>query len=97
MFKRTFFRLTLILGFVFILCIGGVYATWRYAEFSPIEAEQMISISMGELVLHPEDVLPDDEQADEAQGNHLVLIRNIIIETDYMMATNSPSLISNET
>ncbi len=87
------FRLLILTLMIALVSIPGVFATWKYAELSPVEAESSVYVSMGELVLFPEDVLPDDEEADQAQGNHLVLIQNIVLYTDYNINTGSKKVI----
>ena len=76
-----------------VFSVTGVYATWKYADFSPVEKETGVFITMGELYLHPEDVLSDDEEADSIGGNHMVLIENIIRETDYNINDGSKRVI----
>ncbi len=56
MFKRyVFIFLTLIVA---ISSVGGVYATWLYAESPPISVNQGVGVSISEFNYPPEEILP---------------------------------------
>ena len=47
-------------GMLLVSSIGGVFATWNFAEESPEESRQQLGISMNEMIFVPEE-MPDEE------------------------------------
>ena len=56
----------------------GVYATWSFATGPVQDVDQIVTLGVKEFLYKPEEVLPGEEY-DEAQGNHLVVINNLLI------------------
>ena len=84
--------LSLILCLVVILSIGGVFATWKYAELSPAEKDQSIDMSLSVFDYPPEQILPggDTEQATPGE-NHNKLIDLILNEAEKGYGLNEGS------
>ena len=67
---------------ILVISIGGVYATWKYAEFSAEDAEQNVNISISVFDYPPEQILPggNTEQAKLGE-NHLKTIDLVLNES----------------
>ena len=64
-----------------ILSIGGVFATWKYAELSPEEENQEIGMSLSAFEYPPEQILPGgDTTGAEVGENHNKLIDLVLNE-----------------
>ena len=85
-------RLIILLSFALLLILPTVSGAWSYFS-DPALNDLSVSTGMGIFYFAPEEILPGDEEADEAQGNHLVLIMNIIRETDYNINDGSKRVI----
>ena len=75
--------LPMLLCVAVLLSVGGVYATWTYAELSPQPAEQAIGVSLSVFDYPPEEILPGGDQNDdpvELGQDHFVLIDLILNE-----------------
>ena len=75
-----------VIGLLFcalLLSIGGVYASWMYADLPSDSKEQAVEISLVEFEYPPEEILPggDNEEAELGQ-NHYSLIDLILNERD---------------
>lgn len=81
MFRR--FLLPL-LCLVTVFSVGGVYATWAYAEISPTPAEQGMNVSLNVFDYPPEEILPGGDNDEELTlgENHYVLIDLIFNESN---------------
>ncbi|MBO7187855.1 MAG: hypothetical protein J6V68_05660 [Clostridia bacterium] len=93
--SKTFIRVLLgVLALVSVVSTVGVYATWGYAYSADIEDSSFyLDTGIVEFYYKPEEVLPNDEEANEAHSNHLVLIRNIISDTSYNINDGSKKVI----
>ena len=68
-----------------VLSIGGVSATWFYAQSSPTPVEQLAGVSISEFDYKPEEILPGGgEGTGEVQlgENHFAVIKLIVDEAD---------------
>lgn len=75
--------LFLILCFSLILQVGGVFATWRYAEISPQPTEQTVNLAVSPFEYPPEEILPGGEMEEAELGqNHFALIDLILNESN---------------
>lgn len=72
----------IILG-ILVCSTAGVFATWRYAEVSPESKDINLNLGLNEFIYKPEEILPDDEQADKLGQNHLQLIENLLWVDSY--------------
>ena len=72
---------SLLLCLLTILSIGGVFATWKYADLSADEVNQDLSLSLSVFEYPPEQILPggDTEQAQLGE-NHLKLVELVLWE-----------------
>ncbi len=86
------FRILIVSLLVALVAIPGVFATWQYAQGVVKNRGFEIGLQVNEFIFKPEDVLPDEE-ANELHGNHMVLIRNILVETDYNLNYGSKDII----
>lgn len=87
---------SLALCLIMLLSVGGVFATWKYAELSPDEISQEIGISLSVFDYPPEQVLPGGDTVEAAIGeNHNKLIELILWENDkgYGLNINNNVLI----
>ena len=67
------------------LSIGGVYATWRFADKSPRAEESIVAITMGEFSFKPEEVLPGGGETNPVVTpgeNHYKLLDLVLNEDD---------------
>ena len=74
--------LMIIMCLMVVLSMGGVYATWKYAEMSPQPAEQTVGVSLNVFEYKPEEILPggDDVTEEVVLGqNHFSLIAHFRI------------------
>ena len=86
-------RLLLVFLMFAVVAIPGVFATWQYSYSNDIEDKNTsFGVSVNEFIYKPEEVLPDEE-ADKVGGNHMILIRNILRETDYNINDGSKDVI----
>ena len=83
-----------ILG-VFVFSTTGVFATWKYAEVSPEDKDLGVNLAVNEFVYKPEEILPDDEQADKLGQNHLQLIENLLWVDSYGLNETKKPIIHN--
>ena len=67
---------------ILVISIGGVYATWKYAEVSPDEAGHDVNVSLSVFDYPPEQILPggNTEQAQLGE-NHLKTIDLVLNES----------------
>ena len=96
MIRSRFSLLAIIVSLIIFASVGGVYASWTYARdpISPVSGNP-INVSFVEFTFAPEEVLPGDEVANEAHGNHLIVIQNIIELSDYNINDGSKKVILN--
>ena len=88
--------LPLMLAILTILSAGGVYATWRYAEFGATPVQTNVSLSLSVFDYPPEEILPGGEMQEAELGkNHFGLIELILWEDvkDYGLNINNNALI----
>ena len=87
---------SLLLCLLTILSIGGVFATWKYADLSADEVNQDLSLSLSVFEYPPEQILPggDTEQAQLGE-NHLKLVELVLWEDNkgYGLNINNNVLI----
>ena len=62
---------------ILAVSIGGVFATWQYAELPVTDADKSVNVSLDEFIWEPEEILPTDSEIGE---NHLSLIELILNE-----------------
>ena len=87
---------SLALCLIMLLSVGGVFATWKYAEFSPDEKSQEIGLSLSGFDYPPEQILPGGDTIEAEIGeNHNKLIELILWEDDkgYGLNINNNVLI----
>lgn len=65
--------ISIVIGFLVILSIGGVYATWRYSQGVCIDSYENLKIDV--FPWEGSSILPKDDQIGE---NHKTLIENIL-------------------
>ncbi len=77
-------RFTLLFACILLLfSVSGVYATWLYAEQSPMPADQFVGLSLGVFDYTPEEILPGGENEEAELGqSHFALIDLILNESD---------------
>ena len=68
--------LLLILSIITV-SIGGVFATWHYAEQPAVDDSTNLNVSLIEFMWEPEEILPTESEIGE---NHLTLIELILNE-----------------
>ncbi|MBQ7788361.1 MAG: hypothetical protein IJ398_01760 [Clostridia bacterium] len=94
MFKRyVFIFLTLIVA---ISSVGGVYATWLYAESPPISVNQGVGVSISEFNYPPEEILPGGGEGTggvEIGQDHYHTIQLIVDEAGKGYSLNSSGSI----
>ena len=70
-----------IIAIILMFSIGGVQATWYYAEISPYDVASDVDIGLDEFDYHAEDILPGgDDQEAQLGENHMALIELILNE-----------------
>ena len=73
------------------LTVGGVTATWKYSSGPADSAAKELGVDLLVFGYAPEEVLPDDEEADKLGQNHFDLIEKILNEVSYgLNATKKP-------
>ena len=78
---KTIRLLSLLLGILLIFSIGGVWATWRYAEFSPSATDTFMGIGLSVFDYPPEQILPGGDTETAPLGeNHLKLVDLVLNE-----------------
>ena len=88
MFKRLSVFVLLILA----LTVGGIYASWQYAEFNAPPVDQIVGVSLNVFELHPDDILPGGDAEEAPMGeNHYSLIDLILNEDDKNYGMNYDS------
>ena len=85
-------KLLLILGILLCFTVGGVYATWKYAGFSPKSTEDKLPVALN-LFDFPEHVLPGGGEVEKEEGhNHYGLIELILNTSDYALNKGASQL-----
>ncbi|MBR7142146.1 MAG: hypothetical protein IKD06_01255 [Clostridia bacterium] len=78
--SRSFMRYTSFLCSLFILAsVGGVFATWCYAQYPVEAANENLHITLSQFVWAPEEILPTESTIGE---NHLALIGLMLNESE---------------
>ena len=74
---------TLLMAMVAVLSVAGVYSTWHY--YTHLTQTQSGDFNQELLAFGypPDEILPDDEEADLNQTNHMWLIERILNHADY--------------
>ena len=85
----------LIFSIVTMIAVPGVYAYWQYANGDVYIEPQGISSHMNEFYYPPEEIVPGDDNATSLGKNHLLLITEIIEETDYGLNATKKPIIHN--
>ena len=87
MLLKVFLLLSLSIG----ICLPSAYALWSYTKgVDEVECD-IDTISLGEFIYLPEEVLPGDKESTNLHENHLELLINIIDHLDYgLNATKKP-------
>ncbi len=68
---------------ILVFSIGGVHATWKYAEISTNEVSNEISVKLDVFDFRPDDILPGgNDQPAEIGQNHNALIELILNEKE---------------
>lgn len=75
--------------------IGGVFASWTYPDKSPDPQLSNMAVALSEFEFAPEEILPDDDVADQAGENHLTLIDNIVNHITYGLNATKKPIIKN--
>ena len=76
-----FRSLSLLLCLLVIFSIGGVFATWHYAELSPQSVSTDVNVSLSLFEYPPEEILPGGDLEEAPLGeNHFALIDLILNE-----------------
>ena len=72
--------------YVWLLCclimigsVGGVFATWYYADGTVSDVNGNLGVSLSDFVWEPEEILPTESEIGE---NHLALIELILNENE---------------
>lgn len=81
MFKR---YLSILLCFMTLMSVGGVFATWKYANSGPLPVSFDVDIRVSEFNWAGSGALPDD---DASGKNHLDLIDQIINHPNHGLNT----------
>lgn len=87
MFSRTMRIMCCIMGMALLLSIGGVYATWNYAQGTPNPINNTLKIKF--FPWNGSEVLPEDDEIGE---NHRTLIDTIINGKDIGLNTSNSYL-----
>ncbi len=70
-----------LMAVLLVFSVGGVYATWLYAETSPMPVENTVGVSLSVFDYPPEEILPGGELEEAPLGeNHFSLIDLILNE-----------------
>ena len=85
----------LIISIAAMLAFPTVYAYWQYSH-APVYVEpQGVSTHMNEFYYPPAEIVPGDDNATSLGENHLLLITEIIEETDYGLNATKKPIIHN--
>ena len=70
----------IILCITMIISVGGVFATWMYAEGSPLEQDKEVGLSLSVFEYPPEEILPGGDSTGEVElgQNHFATIDLIV-------------------
>lgn len=79
MIKRVSRYLMLLCCLSILASVGGVFATWYYAQSTVADVNQGVGVSLSDFVWEPEEILPTESKIGE---NHLVLIELILNESN---------------
>ena len=72
---------SLLIVIVILVMVGGVYATWKYAELPPQNVLQDVDVSISVFDYPPEQILPGGDTQEAPLGeNHLKLVELILWE-----------------
>ena len=91
-------KVMLVAMLVLIACSSvGVFATWNYSNnyTDGINSSTNIGTGLNEFYYHPEEILPDDEEASQLGENHLELINSILYEVSYGLNATKKPIIHN--
>ena len=73
----------LLVCFLIIITVGGVYATWKYAGLAPQSVQQNVNVSLSVFDYPPEQILPGGDTETAPLGeDHFKLIELILWEDD---------------
>ena len=73
----------MIISFISLLSVGGVYATWHFADRDASLVQDQINIVLRDFEFAPEQILPGGEVEDAELGeSHFKLIDLILNEDD---------------
>ena len=95
MIKRLLISL---LAIMIILCVGGVSATWKYAEISPTPQDQFMNVDIAIFEYPPEQILPggNENDGEVILGNdHFRLVNLITNEAGKGYSLNSNNSLLN--
>ena len=84
----------LLIVFASMLAVGGVSATWTYTEKRVDDIDNNFGVNIGEFEFKPEEILPDDEEADQAGQNHVTLLDRIVNHITYGLNSNSKPIVN---
>ena len=90
--------LVLVLVLSVLLTCGGVFASWMYAETSPLGVAQDVELGLSVFEYPPEEILPGGSMEEAPLGqNHLTLVDLILNENskDYGMNYDNKEIIIN--
>ena len=83
-----------IFAIVLILSVTFVYARWQFVSTPPASQSAILDVSLGEFLYRPEEVLPDDDEADK-DLNHLSLVGRVLDDMTYGLNNGSKPIIHN--
>lgn len=69
--------LSMIICLTMLLSVGGVYATWQFAEELPESVNNTQSINLSEFVWAPEEILPDVTPGQNYLDLHKSILENV--------------------
>ena len=77
--------------FVAMMFVGSVSASWSYSASFVENISSFMQIEIKDFEFAPEEILPDDDTADQAGANHVTLLHNIVDHVKYgLNATSKP-------
>lgn len=77
------FRLVTLVGLLALLTLGGVWASWTYAEAPAPSVSEKTGLSISAFDYTPEEVLPGGDIVEsELGGNHYVLVDLVLNENN---------------
>ena len=94
MFKRVVSLLSLIVSLLLFVGVGGIYASWTYASSFVEDLNTYVGVDLLEFEFAPEEILPDDEEADQAGENHVALINNVVDHITYGLNSTSKPIVN---